>query len=124
MKGFIALVTILIILGIVLIIGLSISFLSIGEAQMSLQKSQSSQAYYLAYLCAEEALMKLKEDSGYTGETKFNIIGDDNCVISVTDNWTIEILADFQNQIRKMKIVVSQINPEIIIDSWQEIADF
>ena len=62
-RGFITITTVLIILGIVLLIGLSISQLSIGEAQMSLQKFQSSQSMYLANLCVEEALMKLKENS-------------------------------------------------------------
>jgi len=124
-KGFIALIIVLIILGVTLLIGLGISQLSISEAQMSLQKSQSSQAYYLTNLCAEETLMELKEDSGYTGET-INI-ENGNCtssVSSVEGAWTVEISADFSNQIKKMKIVISQIDPEMIIDSWQEVADF
>ena len=106
-------------------IGLSISFLSIGEVSMSLQKSQSSQVYYLANLCAEEALMKLKENSGYTGETINIENGSCTSLVSLAGSiWTIEVSANFQNQIKKMQIIISQINPEMIIDSWQEVADF
>ncbi len=125
MKGFVALITVLILLGIILMIGLSISFLSIGEVSMSLQKSQSSQVYYLANLCAEEALMKLKENSGYTGETINIENGSCTSLVSLAGSiWTIEVSANFQNQIKKMQIIISQINPEMIIDSWQEVADF
>jgi hypothetical protein len=123
-NGFIALITLLIILSIILTTGLSISFLSVEEANMSLQKSRSSQAYYLANLCAEGALIQLKETNGaYTGETKPNIEGG-NCEISVVGNWTIKVKANFQNQTRKIMVVASQINPKMIISSWREAADF
>ncbi len=106
-------------------IGLSVSFLSIGEASMSLQQSQSSQAYYLANLCAEEALIELKEDSDYTGETVNIENGSCTSLVSpAVGAWTVEISADFQNQIKKIKIVINQINPEMIINSWQEVAEF
>jgi type II secretory pathway component PulK len=123
-KGFIALLTILIVLGVVLLIGLGISQLSISEAQMALQKYQSSQAYYLASLCSERALMVLKEDINYTGE---NVnIENGNCTISTSGNLPAEIVgvkATFQNQTKKIKIVISQINPKMIIQSWQEVAE-
>jgi type II secretory pathway component PulK len=123
-KGFIALLTILIILGVVLLIALGISQLSISEAQMGLQKSQSSQAYYLANLCAEEALMKLKEDSNYSGN-EIVAIEESNCqILPIEGNWTVKVLGTFLNQTKKMKIVVSQINPEMVIESWQEVAEF
>ena len=124
MKGFIALITVLTILAIVLMIGLSISFLSIGEASMSLQKSQSSQAYYLANLCVENALMRLKENSSYLGDETINIENGSCHILPIEGNWTVKISANFQNQVRKIVIMISQISPEIIIDSWQEVADF
>jgi len=123
-KGFIGLITVLIILGIILIIGLSISFLSIGEAGMSLQKNQSSQAYYLANLCAEEALMTLKKGGTYTEEATIDT-EDGSCkILPIEGTWTLKVSGTAFNQIKKMKIVVSQINPEMIIESWQEVADF
>lgn len=123
-KGFIALITVLIILGVVLVIGLGMSQLSLSEAQMSLQKSQSSQAFYLANLCAEQALMKLKENNNYPGGEIINM-GNGSCqILPIEGNWTVKVSANFQNQIKKIRIVVSQVNPEIIIDSWQEVAEF
>jgi len=123
-RGFITITTVLIILGIVLLIGLSISQLSIGEAQMSLQKFQSSQSMYLANLCVEEALMKLKENSSYQGNETI-VQGNGNCTIfPIEGNWIIKITAGSQNQVKKIKIIVSQLSPKIIVDSWTEVADF
>jgi type II secretory pathway component PulK len=122
-EGFIALITVLIISAVVLLIGLGVGLASINEANMSLQENQSSQAYYLANLCSEWALMKLKETgSAYRGE----IINIENgtCQISVESKWIVKVSANFSNQTKKMKIVVSKVHPEMIINSWQEVANF
>ena len=121
-EGFIALVALLIILGIIILIGLTVSQLSIGEAQMAFQRSQSLQAYYLASLCGERALITLKENSSYAGEN-INIEGG-SCEIYVEGNWILRVKADFQNQVKKIRVIISQINPQITIQSWQEVADF
>jgi hypothetical protein len=123
-NGFIALVTVLIIFAIVLLVGLSISLLSINEAQMGLRKSQSSQAYFLANLCAEDALMKLKEDINYSGNETIEIEGGSCQILPIEGKWTIKTISNFQNQVKKIKIMVSQVNPKMIISSWQEVADF
>ena len=60
MRGYIALISVLIISAVVLLIATSASLFSIGEANMGLEESQSWQAYYLANLCIEKALMGLK----------------------------------------------------------------
>ena len=123
-KGFISLITVLIILGVVLLIGVGISQLSISEAQMSLQKTQSSQSFYLANLCAEEALMKLKENINYPGDETILEGGGSCYILPIEGTWTVKVISQFQNQIKKMKIVISQVNPTMIIISWQEVADF
>jgi len=123
-RGFIALITILIILSIVLAVGLGLSSLSISETKMSLQKNLSSQAYYLANLCAEQALMELKEDSNYIGNETINMENGNCSIFPIEGNWTVKISATSAGQVKKMKIIISQIDPEIIIDSWSEVADF
>lgn len=123
-KGFIALTSVLIIFGVSLIVGLSVSLLAISEAAMSLKKSQSSQAYYLTSLCAEQALMRLKANPSYAGSETINEIGGSCQIQPIVGNWTINVLGNFQNMVKKLKIVVSQIAPQMIISSWQEVADF
>lgn len=124
MKGFVALTTVLIILAISLIFGLGISLLSISEMTMGLEKNFSSRAYYLANLCAEEALMKLKENSNYSGNETIAVDNGSCQILPVEGNWQVKTVGNSQKQIKKMKIVISQINPQMIIQSWQEVADF
>lgn len=122
--GFIALITVLIILAVALIVSLSANLLSINEAQMSLSKNQSSEAYYLANLCAEEALMRLKEDESYSGDETITIEGGSCHILPIEGNWTVKVLSNFQSQIKKIKIVIEQINPEMTINSWEQVSDF
>lgn len=123
-KGFVALITALVVSAVVLVIGVGLGLGSINEMKMALQKSQSSEAYYLANLCAEEALMKLKEDSAYLGNENINMENGNCTILPIEGNWIVKVLATASNQTKKMKLIISQINPEIIIDSWEEVADF
>lgn len=123
-KGFVALVTVLIVSALVLIVTIGLSLRTIDEMEMGLQKSLSSETYYFANLCAEDALMKLKANSNYSGDEVINI-GKGSCtILPIEGNWTIKISASFSGQVKKMRLVISQIHPEIVVDSWQEVADF
>lgn len=122
--GFIALVVILIILAIALMVGVGLSLGSVSEMKMGLQKNFSSRAYYLANLCAEGALMKLKESSSYPGNETIDMVIGSCTILPIEGNWTIKIFGSSSGQVKKMKIVVSQINPKIVINSWQEVGDF
>jgi hypothetical protein len=123
-KGFIALMTFLIFSAISLAIGIGLSFRSISESKMSLQKNQSSSAYYLANLCAEHSLMQLKGNIGYNGNESITITEGSCQILPIEGNWTLKIIASSSQQFKKMKIVVSQADPKIIINSWNEVAEF
>lgn len=123
-KGFIAITTVIIISALVLMIGIGISLESIGEMKMGLQRSLSSQSYYLTNLCAEQTLMKLKENSSYLGDETINVENGNCTILPIEGNWTIKVSAFSSGQVKKMKLVVSQIDPEIIVDSWEEVAEF
>lgn len=116
--------TILIITAVILTLGIGLSLRSIGEIKMGLQKSQSSGAYYLANLCAEQALMKLKENSGYAGNETINESSGQCTILPIEGNWTVKVSATSSEQVKKIRIVVSSINPKMIIASWEEAADF
>ncbi len=127
-QGYIALVTILIISAIVLLVGISVNLLSISESDMGLQKNQSSEAYYLANLCAEDALMKLKDDLNYLGNETLTI-GDGSCYIyapegSGNKDRIIKATGTIYNHTRKIKIEINRVNPDTEIASWQELPLF
>lgn len=123
-RGFIALITVLIISALALMVGIGLGLRAIDEMEMGSQRSRSSETYYLANLCAEDALMKLKENSSYSGDETINI-GNGSCtILPVEGNWTVKISASSDNQVKKMRLIISQIQPQMIIDSWEEVADF
>ena len=126
-RGFVAITTILIILVVILLVGLGVSTLGISEMKMALQKTQSSQSYFLANLCAENALLELKRDEDYAGDAT-TTIENGNCQILPIERtggeWTIKAVGIFHNQTKKLKIIVSQVNPSITISSWEEAYSF
>jgi len=128
MRGYIALISILIISAVLVLIALSASHSGIGQSTMALQKNQSSESYYLAMACAEEALMKLKEDLGYRGDETLNIDGASCNILRVEGSGNkdriIKTRSNAHNQTKKIKIEINRVNPEMEIKSWQEVADF
>lgn len=123
-QGLIALMTVLIVLAITLAVGIGLGLGSISETKMGLQKNQSSKAYYLANLCAEQALMKLKEDSGYAGNEATSTENGICEILPIEGTWTVKVSATSSEQTKKMRITISQINPKMIISSWEEVAGF
>lgn len=122
--GFAALTFVLVTAVISLILGLTISQVTTNETILALKSIASDQSYYMANLCAEEALMNLKDDTSYSGNEEINI-GNGSCtILPIEGNWTIKTIGTYQNQIKKVKIVATNINPKIAIDSWEEVADF
>jgi len=126
--GYIALILVLIVSGITLLIAISANLLGISESNMGLQKAQSSQAFYLANLCAEEALIKLKQDLEYPGNETL-VISEGVCSIlpvegSGNQNRIINTIGTVSGQVRKTKIIISKMSPKVIIASWQEVINF
>jgi len=128
MKGYIALISVLIISAVLLLITLSASHFGIGRSTMALQKNQATESYYLAQACGEETLMKLKEDLGYRGEEILNINGNACNILSVegkgNKDRVIKVSSSTYNQFKKIKIEIKRVNPETEIKSWQEVANF
>lgn len=127
MKGYIALISILIISATVVLIATSASLFSIGEADMGLEQNQSWEAYYLATACAEEALQQIENSDKFSGSGNLSL-GQGNCTYMVTkltkQNRIITASGTVGNISRKIKITIDKIKPNINITSWQEVADF
>ncbi len=68
-RGFIALITIVVLSAILLTIGLTISSASLSQLVATFGSSQSARAIQVADTCAEEGYQRLKYDSAYTGGT-------------------------------------------------------
>ena len=127
-NGYIALITVLILTAVVLLLALNASFFGMSESEMGLDHQLSTESYWLANACAEEALNRLKDDSDYAGDEDL-MINDQQCHIYLVkgtgNNYrTIETAANILDRTKKIKVKISQLNPETIIQSWLEVADF
>lgn len=127
-KGVIALTSILIVGALVLLIAVGVSLRSISEINMSLDQESSKKALFLANLCSEQALMKLKKSLNYSGNESI-IIGQDTCSILPVEgignsSRIIKTQSTFSKYTKKVKIVIQQVNPLMKILSWNEVGDF
>jgi len=126
-SGYIALITILIIGAVATVIATSLLLLGIGSARTSFTLGQSEKAKSLANTCSEEALLKIKRNSGYTGTSNLTLDGG-NCTYTVTDlggeSREIQATGTVDTVVRKVKIEIDQISPKVNIVSWQEVPDF
>ncbi|MCX6764156.1 MAG: hypothetical protein NTU58_00375 [Candidatus Nealsonbacteria bacterium] len=123
-EGYIALISVITASAIALMIVISAGLLGISDLKMELQKIQSLQSYYLANLCAEHSLMRLKENMSYNGDETINLAEGTCRILPIEGNWTVKVFASSSGQVRKMKIIISQINPKMSIYSWEEVAEF
>lgn len=126
-KGFIALMGILIVGAVGTAIMLSLILLGLGSSRTSFAVEQSGQAKALANACAEEALQQVRDSTPFAGSGNLTL-GQGTCTYTVTNNGqqnrTITTSGTVGTIIRKTKIIISKINPNIIFTSWQEVESF
>lgn len=128
-KGYIALISLLIISAVTLSVAINSSLFGLSESKMGLQKSHSSKAFYLAILCAEDSLMKLKDDLNYSGSETIIINDQGSCEIlplegSGNNDRVIKTSGVSHGQTRKIRIDITEVNPSMEIESWQEVTSF
>lgn len=126
-NAYIALISVLIISAIALVVSLSASLTSTDQAKIGLKKSLSSESLYFASSCAEEALMRLRENTAYLGNETLTIIPGACQILPIELSGSlrlIKVISSYKNQFRKIKISVDVSTLPLKIDSWQEVADF
>jgi hypothetical protein len=122
-KGFIAISTVLIISVVVLAISVTVSLLSIGQAQSSLALMKGEDNLQFVEGCVEDALLKSRADANYNGGTITRPEG--SCLITsvskVGNTWTTDISPSGTNFFRKIRIVFNRVSPSMTLTSWKEI---
>jgi uncharacterized protein YpmB len=126
-KGFVALISIIIVGAIILSITVFMVYINLNFLHNSFIIKNSDQARMLAQTCSEYALQKINDENDFVGTNNFLLLEGDcsySVISDIGENRTIESWGQVKNTIRKEKIIIDQINPEINIVSWQEVADF
>lgn len=147
-RGFVALITILIVTSIALILGTTIILKSITQGTNSLADEQAAQAWAAANACAEYALARISTNgtstwdivSGYRGNESLpngsiaNIgltpSGSNvSCSIATieagtNDSRIIKATSTVGDFTRKIRISAATNTPSLVISSWSEVGDF
>lgn len=125
-RGFITLLSVLVVGAVGVAIAVSVLLLGIGSSRSSFALQQSSQAKALAGACADEALQQIRDSTPFTGTGNLTI-GQGNCTYTVTtqggQNRTITASGTVGTIVRKVTVIISAINPQITVTSWQEVDD-
>jgi uncharacterized protein (UPF0333 family) len=126
-NGYITLVSVLVVGAIGVSIAASLILLGLGSSRASFAIQQSNQAKALANACAESALQQINNSTPFEGSGNLSI-GQGNCAYTVIKligaNREIESFGTMGTIVRKNKIIIDAINPQINIVSWQEVGDF
>lgn len=123
-SGVIALTSLLVISVVVLSVVVSSSLLGILSAQNSLVYKKGAEALHIAHGCVEEALLRLRNDTNYSGGSLQ--LSDGSCTITVTgsgNNRTIFISSQLSNpprSTRELEVTVKRTGTSISILTWQE----
>ena len=124
-NGYIAFTSILVISIVALMISTSISLLGIGESKSALDYKKGQETLVIAESCAEEALLRLRNDDTYLGGS-LNL-GGGSCTINienVDDNFTIDIQAEIAgppNYVKRIQVEAVRAGNSMNIISWAEI---
>lgn len=126
--GYVALITIIIIGAVALSVAISSAILAVAQGRNGLLAQNFSESKGLASACAEKALMDLKENVNYQGDETITL-GNGQCQIYQIENLgeearIIKVTGRVNQVTKKIKIIISQINPIIIFTSWLEVDDF
>lgn len=90
----------------------------LSNSQSASTEQQSIDSYYVAESGMENALMRMLREPTYTGETL--PVGDGTAVITVSGS-TITSAGTVGNLTRKIQVITSYNNNQMVITSWQEI---
>lgn len=102
-------------------LSIAMTYLSISESRTSDALIPGEQTLSLAESCAEEALLKLRNDNLYSGES-LNML-DGNCEVGVsmdTGESTVSIRATKNGYARSVRVVVGIDITGLQLHSWQE----
>lgn len=126
-RGYVALITVLVTGAVGVAITVSLLLLGLGSSRTSFALEQSNQAKALANACAEEALQQISDSTPYTGTGSLTL-GQGTCTYTVTSqggqNRTITASGTVGTVVRKVKVIIDKITPNINMTTWQEVADF
>jgi len=121
MKGFAALVSVIIIGAVMIVAGMMVTLTSINDGQMSLSRFQGGTGLSLIDSCAEESLLTINENNTLPP----NIITPlGNCTTTINSqvgtSWDYSLNGSINNYYRSIRIKLDR-GSSLSVGSWQEL---
>ncbi len=127
-KGYVVLISVLIVGAVGLAVSVSVLLLSTGAVRTSLALDQSNRTKGYADACVEEALWQIKLDDTYTGTAGLTFDTDETCEYTIIDgggeNRMVQSTGTVKDVVHKSLVTITALDPEIVVSSWLEVADF
>lgn len=126
-KGFVTLLFVLVVFAVGIAVSSSLLLMGVASSRNSFALNQSDQAKALADACAERGLEAVRDDNSYTGTINLDL-GQGSCSYTISNtggsNRTVIAIGTVSTIVRKVRVIINQITPQINVSSWQEVADF
>ena len=126
-RGFVALAGVLITGAIAVAVASSVLFGASEFSALALSGQRSYQARALAEACANEALLAIHDDTGFSGSGGFSL-GQGTCVYTVSitglSSREIQVSGTVGTVVKRLEISIDDLSPTINVSEWQEVADF
>jgi len=116
-RGVAALLTIVIVAAATLIMAYTASLLGLGELDLGYTSQKGAEAMSVADGCMEEALRRIRLDTGYSGGSLS--LGGGSCIIERSGN-TITVTGTVDEYNKKIEAEISLNGNVITINSWEE----
>lgn len=124
--GYVTLISVLILGAVGVSVTISIILLGLGSSRTSFALLQSAQAKVFVDTCVEEGLQQITDSGPFTGTDTLQFETGE-CTYTVVDdggqNRTITASSTVGTIIRKVKVTIDSVNPQLNVASWQEVSD-
>lgn len=121
-RGYIATLTVLIIMAVVISTASTVAFLSIGEAQSGFALFKGEDTLSFVEGCTEDGLLKSRADSNYSGGNITRPEGTCSVSISkVVTPWTMTVTTLDTKYKRTIEVKYTRNPTGIILTSWKEV---
>ena len=123
-KGYIATLTVLIIMAVVMATATTVTYLSIGEAQSGFALFKGEDILTFVEGCAEDGLLKIRANPGLSGTFT---IGRPEGTCSVTvvskvgNTWTVDVTTQATTYKRTIQVIFDRLPTGITLTSWKEV---
>ena len=128
LRSYVALFSVILVGVIGISVATSLLLLGLDFWRTSYSGQQSDQARSYADACAEVALDRIRENISYSGSDSITF-SNGSCEIrpiigAGTETPTVETRGLVGESLRKVRIVLNQVRPQIVISQWLEVAEY